>query len=145
VVSDDEAVAAIRSPDFDPAVEAVLPSEPPRALGGGVPRGEVVWEERGLNRQRLRVSTDRESLLVVADNWFPAWEARIDGEPVPLLRAYHTLRAVPLPPGEHEVEIAYRSEALRGSFALSLASILLLAGVAVVDTLRRRGSSTPGG
>lgn len=141
VVSDEQAVATILSDAFDPATEAVLAEEPPVALGGGVPVGQVVWEERGLNRQRLRVNTDRAALLVLADNWYPSWSARVDGEEAPVLRAYHTLRAIPVQPGEHIVEIAYRSRVLGASLWLSVFTLLLLALIGTVSYLRERQSA----
>ncbi|HZD06436.1 MAG TPA: hypothetical protein VE173_16105, partial [Longimicrobiales bacterium] len=146
IVSDAEAVEVIRSPDFDPAAEAVLPEEPPLELEGGPVEGRVTWEERGVNRMRLSVTSDRNALLVLADNWYPAWHATVDGREVPVLRAYHTLRAVPVGPGEHTVALFYESSVLKGSLMLSLVTILLLAGVATASTLRRRrGRTTEGG
>lgn len=145
-VADDEAVAVIRSETFDPEVEAVLASEPGMELGGGVPDGDVTWEERGLNRQRLRVTTDRNALLVLADNWFPAWKATVDGEDAPVLRAYHTLRAVPVPAGEHTVELRYESAVLRSSLGVSVGALLFLLAVGALSFFRRRGgrAETPG-
>ena len=75
---------------------------------------------------------------MVADNWFPAWKAAVGGEPAPVLRAYHTLRAVPVPPGEHEVELRYESGMLKSSLTLSLLTLLLLMGVGVQDLLKGR-------
>lgn len=142
VVPDTEAVEVIRSPDFDPAAEAVLPEAPPLELDGGPVAGEVTWRQRGVNRMRLSVTSDRNALLVLADNWYPAWHATVDGEEVRVLRAYHTLRAVPVGPGEHVVEMFYASSVLKGSLTLSLLTVLLLAGVATASTLRRRRGRT---
>jgi hypothetical protein len=142
VVSDEEAVGRILDPSFDPASTVLLSAVPPTALPGGPVQGSVEWLERGVNRQRLRVRSDRAALLVVADNWFPAWKAAVDGEPAPVLRAYHTLRAVPVPPGEHDVELRYESGTLRSSLTLSLLTLVLLLGAGVVDVLEgRRGRS----
>ena len=142
VVPDERAVETILSPGLDPARTAVLARDPGVELPGGEATGSVAWLERGLNRQRLRVSSETPALLVVADNWFPSWRATVSGEEAPVLRAYHTLRAVPVPAGEHEVEIFYDSPLLAGSLALSVAAILLLAGAAAWDVARRRGRDT---
>jgi len=141
VVPDEEAVATILDPAFDPATTAVLSEPAGIDLPGGAVDGEVTWLERGLNRQRLRVANDRPALLVVADNWYPSWRARVDGEEREVLRAYHTLRAVALPAGEHEVELFYRSGILETSLWITLLSLVLLAAVAAVDVVRRRGRS----
>ena len=84
------------------------------------------------------MTTERPALLVVADNWFPAWSARVDGEEVPLLRAYHTLRAVPVPAGAHTVEMAYESAIVSRSVLLSIVLTLGLLGATGVQWLRER-------
>lgn len=134
VVEDRDAVQILRSPAFDPAYQVVLPEPPPIPVDGGEVEGEVVWEERTPNRQRLRVTSDRPALMVVSDNWFPAWTATVDGQAVPVLRANHTFRAVPVPAGESRVEFRYRSRLLGWSLVLSVVCfvVLLAPGVAAV-------------
>ena len=136
VRSDAEAVAYMLSEGFDPEREVVLAEEPPLALDGTPVQGTVRWEERGPNRMRLAVRADRPALLVVADNWYPAWHATVDGADTPVLRAYHTLRAVPIPGGDHVVEMEYRSTLVARGLVLSVALLLGLAG-AVGWQLRR--------
>jgi hypothetical protein len=143
VVPEERMVEAILDPAFDPGLTALLTEEPPIALAGGPVEGEVTWEERGTNAQRLRVRAEAPALLVLADNWFPSWHARVDGEEAPLLRAYHTLRAVPVEAGEHTVELYYRSGTLRWSLALSLATFVLLAGAGALSWWRSRGGDAP--
>jgi hypothetical protein len=144
VVPDDRAVGRILEDTFDPERTAVLAEPPPIELDGAPVSGAVTWLERGLNRMRLQVRSDRSALLVISDNWFPSWRARVDGgEEVDVLRAYHTLRAVPVPAGEHTVELYYRSPLLRGSLFLSLAAGALLLAVTAVSLLRSRGSGVP--
>jgi hypothetical protein len=109
-------------------------------LPGGAVEGEVQWLARGLNSHRLRVRAEAPALLVEADNWYPAWKARVDGLEAPVLRANHTLRAVPIPPGDHEVEIYYDADSLRGSMLVSLFSLLVLVGALV-----RGAAVVPGG
>ncbi len=138
VKSDDEAVAYMLSDAFDPEREVVLPEPPPTALDGGPVSGEVRWLERTPNHLRLSVTSDRPALLVVADNWFPAWHASVDGAEAPILRAYYTLRAVPVGAGTHDVEMWYHSGLLMQSLALSLVTIVLLIGLGAYGIARDR-------
>jgi hypothetical protein len=126
---DGQDVQYMTSDAFDPATEVVLPEAPPIDMDGGPVTGEVHWEERTPNRLRLHVTSDRAALLVIADNWFPAWHATVDGRDAPVLRAYHTLRAVPLQAGEHSVEMFYRSEVLARSLWLSVVALAILFGL----------------
>jgi hypothetical protein len=147
VLSDAEAVPYLLSPDFRPAEEVVLSEDPPGPLPGGPVEGEVRWEEKGLNRHRLRVRSGSPALLVLADNWYPAWKARVGGEDAPVLRANHTLRAIPVPSGESEVEVYFDGGTLRGPFLISLASLALVLGVVFVRPreVRKERSATEAG
>jgi hypothetical protein len=138
VKSDQEAVRYMLSQAFDPAAEVVLADAPPVALDGGPVSGEVRWEERSPNRLRLSVTSDRPALLVVADNWFPAWKATVNGAEAPVLRAYHTLRAVPVPAGASTVEMSYRSRTLILSLWLSVVALSALAGLGTWGLFRDR-------
>jgi hypothetical protein len=140
VKSDEEAVAYMLSDAFDPMREAVLAEAPPIDLDGAEPAGTVSWQSRTPNELVLSVSTERPALLVVADNWFPAWHARVDGEEAPVLRAYHTLRAVPVPAGAHEVVMRYRSSVVTASLWVSLTLLVSLGGAVGAQAWRARAA-----
>ena len=141
VLPDEQAVAHMLSGDFDPARQVVLSDPPPIDLTGGEVVGRVEWIERNNNDMTLRVSADRPSVLVLADNWFPAWKARVGNEEVPVLRANHSLRAVPITAGEHTVEFYYDSNELRWSLRLTLLSLAVVAGLILMDWIRSRRSA----
>lgn len=64
-------------------------------------------------------------LLVFSEIFYPAWNAYIDGEEVPMYIADGSLRAVELPEGEHEVELIYESPALATGTIITLVSALV--------------------
>jgi len=142
VKSDKEAVPYMLSPEFAPETEVVLNEAPPLALQGGPVTGTVRWLERSPNRLRLSVTTQQPAMLVVADNWFAAWRATVDGAEQPVMRAYHSLRAVPVPVGEHTVEMVYESALVRTSIWISL--VLFMAVVAAGGFDLWRGRRTVG-
>jgi len=74
----------------------------------------------------------------VADNWYPAWRASVDGVETPVLRANHTLRAVPVGPGRHRVEMWYDGGVLLGG-ALTTGAGLLAIGAMVWVGLTGQG------
>lgn len=123
---------------FDPATMAVLPDASPIPLDGGPVNGSVTWEERTPNQLRLHVTSDKAALLVIADNWFPAWHATVDGQDAPVLRAYHTLRAVPVQAGDHTVEMTYHSEVVTRSLWVTVVALLVLFGLGVWGMVRER-------
>ena len=157
VEDDDAALARILSGDFDPAREAVV-SQPSPELAellatlsideeATAATDAVVWEEAGQDYRRLRVTHDRPGLLIVSENWFPGWEAEVDGAPAQVHRVNLTLQALALPsPGEHEVVLRYTAptvaRAVRISVASALVVALMLAGSVLARTRRRRRRPT---
>jgi hypothetical protein len=95
----------------------------------------------GADRISLRTATGARGLLVLSEAYYPAWKAYVDGEPVPIYAADHVLRAVPVPAGEHTVELRYESWSVRAGVAISLIAYLALVALTVAGVRRRRRSS----
>lgn len=70
--------------------------------------------------------------LVLRDNYYPGWQARVDGAPVPIRRADIAFRAVPVPAGEHLVTFAYVPASLKWGMGLSLAGLVMCAVCVIV-------------
>jgi uncharacterized membrane protein YfhO len=81
------------------------------------------------NRIQLRAEMRKAGFVVLSEVYYPGWEARIDGEPAPLLKADYILRAIPVPAGDHTIELRFRPAAL--SWGLMI-SALSLAGLAAI-------------
>jgi hypothetical protein len=60
-------------------------------------------------KQRFRVALQKPGLLVVNENWYPAWTASVDGQPARVHAANLVMRAVALTAGDHEVEMRFES------------------------------------
>jgi hypothetical protein len=56
----------------------------------------------------LAVETDRNSVVVLHDIFYPGWEAYVDGKRRPILRANLLFRGVEVGPGRHTVEFRFR-------------------------------------
>ena len=139
VIADDAATDRLLAQDFDGARTVILPEPLPAGIDVQAdPIGSVTWASREPDRFMLRVTTDRPTLLVVTDNYYPAWHARVDGAEAPILRANLAFRAVPVPAGEHEVAFFYNSETLRRSATVSIALLAILLGLAATGLVRRR-------
>ncbi len=140
VLSDDKAIIErLKSPSFDPRTTVVLEQAPEGFASQGQPQGRVEVDSYRPNEVKLKVESDRSALLVMSDNWYPAWRAEVDGTPTPVLRADYTFRAVPVPAGTHLVEFRYRSGVFNTGLAVSLATALLsLAGIAACIIYEKR-------
>jgi len=107
---------AIPEPD-DPRtlleILEVMDFETTAMVSAGAPRidADIVGLELWLRTPtRLEASTecDGPCLLVLVQPWAPGWRARVDGEPVPLVRTNVAGLGVVAPAGRHSIELDYR-------------------------------------
>lgn len=141
VVPDSLALDRLLSASFVPWETAILDSALEYPLEPGA-EGQVRWLEWGVNSQALEVEASGPALLVISDNYYPAWRATVDGKLVPVLRADYSLRAVPVPAGSHEVRFEYYSPLFQAAVWTSLLSTLLVAGLIGASVYRRRRGSS---
>ncbi len=139
-----ETLEQLGSGAVDPRQTALLERPPPdldRPEDPSADRATVTGYEA--DRIRLETATGARGLLVLSETYYPAWKAYVDGEPVPIYAADHVLRAVPVPAGEHSVELRYESWSLRAGLAVSLAAYLALVALVVSGARRhRKGTDT---
>lgn len=97
---------------------------------------------RSYEGTRVVIEADAKApgLLLLGDQYYPGWEARLDGVPVPIIRSNHIFRGVLVPPGKHEVVFSFRPRSLWLGLAGTVLGLLLTAGLALTD---RDGSGGP--
>jgi len=130
--------------EIDPRREVVLHDPAAAQVIASLPSGVVDGESAGDARIVVDRSTEvvveasapQGGLLLLADTFYPGWEATVDGRPTAILRANVAHRAVALPPGTHRVEFVFRSRSLICGLSLTGLGILALL-VGAVCTLRR--------
>ncbi len=127
--------AFVEAPDVPAALRPQLESM--RTQRPAVP-GAV----RALSPNRLTIELDAPAsgLVVVNETWYPGWQARVDGRAAPILRANHLVRAVPVEPGHHTIELVFAPSALRWLGPLYVLALLavLAAGALELQRWRRR-------
>lgn len=74
--------------------------------------GELITSEINLledkdQRLVLRTKTDKKSILVIADSFYPGWEARVNNKKVVIYPANINQRALVVPAGENIVELRF--------------------------------------
>jgi len=142
MISPEDAWQAVMDPFFDPARTVVL------ELGSGVEGADcesppviAVQAGRDPNTVRIEVDFPGAGYLVLPEMNDHGWEAFLDGERVPVLRADYVFRAVRVPAGKHIVEFSYRPLAFTlGSMLSGVVILVLLAAVILhwVGRARRR-------
>ena len=119
---DDATLTRMLNPTFDPA-KTVLLAGGEAHLGG---RGSAVVQTESPERLHIKYTTDAPSTLLIAQAWYPGWQATIDGQTVPIQRADLLLSAIAVPEGEHTVLMAFTPRSLFLGLWVSLATAGLL-------------------
>ncbi|MCM8749702.1 YfhO family protein [Thermomicrobiaceae bacterium CFH 74404] len=113
----------------------------PGSQGSG-PAGSAEILRYENTRVVIRASLAEPAFVVLADTFYPGWEASVDGAPARLYRANHAFRAVWVPAGEHEVELRFAPTTLRLGSLVSALALLVVTGLVVLGLGRRRGRSS---
>jgi hypothetical protein len=128
----EELLAILSRSGFDPLAESYLEGGPGLPAVSDAPlRGRpaaIVRDEPTL--VEIEAELEAPGLLVLADSYYPGWQATLDGEPVEIQPANHLFRGVVVPAGRHRVRFAYRPWTLTLGIAASGlgAAVLLLLG-----------------
>jgi hypothetical protein len=116
---------------FDPASLATVEGPGRRRM---MEDGKVLSEAIANDTMRWNVTTGAHSLFVVADTWFPGWEARVDGHAVPIRIVDGFLRGVFINgAGQHRVEMSFHPWASKYGALATLAGVALLVGLCLLQ------------
>jgi hypothetical protein len=144
------AVAALPLPDVSP-VRAKLTFEP-RTKGTewrleevSLVRDDADEDDRigivsrSANRVEVRLDDlPDDRILVFVDAYFPGWEARVDGESVPIHLANDAFKAVVVPGGAHTVVFTYHSWRLSTGLWVANFTLIVCCGSLIHCLVRRR-------
>jgi uncharacterized membrane protein YfhO len=101
----------------------------------------VELAERGQSHLSVRAVLGCQGTVVVGEAFYPGWEARLDGRPVPIREVHGCLRAVDAGAGEHRIQMRYRPLSVILGAALTGLGWLGCLGVGLVA--RRRRTALP--
>ena len=97
----------------------------------------TAWEE-GRMTVDLAPAPTEPSYVVIAENWYLDWRARVDGAATPVLRGDEALITVQVPAGARRVELVYQSARYRTGRLISILASLVVAGLLVGPPVQRR-------
>ena len=139
-----EALEKARTAGDDLRVTAFIETtpfgQPPVSVSVGAAGTEaeaaVRWRQDLPTSIAIHVAAPANGWLVLADAFYPGWEASVDGQRTPIFAADGLFRAVEVPKGQHEVTFDFRPRSLLLGAALTAAGVVL-AAVALVGQSRR--------
>jgi hypothetical protein len=141
-----ESLLAIASGRVDARRTALLEEPPPVVdppSDASYDQARVVRYEA--NEIEIHTFTTAAGILVLSEIAYPAWRAYVDNQPERLYVADGALRAVPVPVGEHTVELRFESETLRVGVLMSCTALLLLVLIIGACATRWLRTSSSGG
>lgn len=78
------------------------------------------------NEVIFQTETNEPRLLFLSDNYYPGWQAYIDGQKNEILKADYTFRTVIVPKGSHKVRFIFRPLSFTIGASISLLSFLTI-------------------
>jgi len=145
---DSDAEAAVLDPRFDPARIAVFDTSadvqtnarqsPPEPLAIDATTGAF-----GPGRADVTLSAPAPagSALVVSENYYPGWQALVDGKAAPTYRADYNLIGIPLPAGARTIALRYHDPAVTTGRVVTIVALLIaLAALGAGVVVDRRPS-----
>ena len=133
----DYILTALMRPGFDPRQVVYLPAETsslipvPEACSAVI--RSVHFAAQGLE---FTVDAPRDCLASIAQSFYHAWHAYVDGKPARLWPANYAFQAVVVPAGRHQVRLVYEDAAFRAGTLIS--AVTMAGAVAAWLGLRRR-------
>ena len=76
--------------------------------------------------------------MLVSENYFPGWTAKVDGQAVPVGRADYTLIGVQLPTGGRKVELTFDDPAYERGKVITIIALVLTALMIGAGVFRER-------
>lgn len=145
--STDAMIAHVEANGVDPSREVLvdIPIDVQTPEHGDTPPGLAAITVWDWNRVVVETDAANPAVLVLAEAYYPGWEAIIDGEKsAEVFPAYHLLRGVAVPQGRHTVEFVFRPRSFTLGAVVSLISLaaLILAAVTIIAR-RTRVRSAP--
>ncbi|MGA2603720.1 MAG: YfhO family protein [Verrucomicrobiia bacterium] len=102
--------------DRQPATESRTPVEPARV--------RIVTEQT--TEVEIAVQTEKAGYVLLADTFYPGWQASVDDHPATICRANGAQRAVFVEPGEHRVRFRYAPASIRLGVAISISTLIVV-------------------
>ena len=121
----------VRDARFDPMRDVALPGrgdEDP----AGEPAGRLVSRRAYADAADAVIEADAPGTVVFSRTYFPAWRARVDGAPAPVLVANGRDVGVAVPAGRHEIEIEWDRSPFRRGVVLQAAGLVVALAAAAL-------------
>jgi hypothetical protein len=106
----------------------------------GNSRSQIIVENFSPTSIQLKVNCPIADSLILLQNFYPKWRAKVDGQPKDIHRSFVTFMALPLTKGKHGIVFAYEDPTL---IFLALVSMIFFIALVVYLFFSRYNTSRP--
>jgi hypothetical protein len=132
------AIQTSRLPDgrlYDPAAVALVEERPAFHAASDPGARATLVKELGSSLE-IQTASQQPAFMVLADFYYPGWEATVNGKPTHIYRTNYIQRGILVPPGNNLVHFEFHPTRLYVGGTISLATLLGMIGTAFLT--RRR-------
>jgi hypothetical protein len=137
----DAILQAMSAESFDPRRTVILEQQPSPPLQPASGKESVALIDSSTDHLDIEARLSAPGLLLVTDGYSPGWVASAlpgsDQQDYQVLPANYVLRGIPLAAGQHRLRLEYAPAAFERGRWISLASLALVAGLALAGRRAR--------
>ena len=120
-LDDQKILTTLTQNDFDGGKVVYLPEQSRSFVTvSNQTAAKILNSTFGNNFVDIEAEAAAPSLVVVAQTYYHNWQAEVDGQPAPLLRANVAFQAVQIPAGTHKIHLFYHDRAFEIGAAISI-------------------------
>lgn len=94
---------------------------------------EIIDASTQANRRVFQIKQNSlNGWLFLSRTWYPGWIAAVDGKPVEIYRADYVFSAIPVPSGDHKIELTYRPISFTIGMILTLTGLITIIGASLI-------------
>ena len=117
---------AVLADNFDPREIVCLPQHLRAAVQAtNQSRATITDLQCAPQRLAFKVAAEEPAMVVLAQSYYHAWKARVDGRGAPLWRANHAFQALQVPAGEHQIVLIYQDRRLFAGAIISTIAVVV--------------------
>ena len=116
-----QAIKLIKAPDFNPENTVVLENAPQTTLNKTNNQAIAILRDQE-EEIILKTVTDNDGILVLADSFYPGWQAFVDEKQTKIYPANINQRAIFVPGGEHIIRFLFAPKSFKMGLTVSLIS-----------------------
>ncbi len=140
IIKDNKSImTTIKSNTFNPRKTVILEVDP------GIFQSEdttILGQARITNyepdRVEIEASLTNPGFLVLTDNYYPLYQAEVDGNKTTVYRANYTFRAIHLPAGKHEIVFRFNSPFFSFGILISIVTFIFSIMVVTIALKKRK-------